>query len=70
MREVLQRAKSQLPIIQPILRQTPGRASNAERFQESFVERLQGLAETQNLLVKEAWRDHQSISPRSKAKWR
>jgi HWE histidine kinase len=55
MREVLQRAKNQLTIIQSILRQTLGRASNAEEFQVSFVERLQGLAETQNLLVKEAW---------------
>jgi two-component sensor histidine kinase len=55
MREVLHRAKNQLTIIQSILRQTLGRASSAEEFQESFVERLQGLAETQNLLVKEAW---------------
>jgi two-component sensor histidine kinase len=55
MREVLHRAKNQLTIIQSILRQTLGRASNAQEFQESFVERLQGLAETQNLLVKESW---------------
>jgi two-component sensor histidine kinase len=55
MREVLHRAKNQLTIIQSILRQTLGRASNAEEFQESFVERLQGLAETQNVFVKEAW---------------
>jgi len=55
MREVLHRAKNQLTIIQSILRQTLGRAANAQDFQESFVERLQGLAETQNLLVKESW---------------
>ena len=46
MREVLQRAKNQLTIIQSILRQTRGRASNAEESQVSFVERLQGLAES------------------------
>jgi two-component sensor histidine kinase len=55
MREVLHRAKNQLTIIQSILRQTLGKASSSEEFQEGFVERLQGLAETQNLLVKESW---------------
>ncbi len=54
MREVNHRSKNLLSVVQAIARQTVGYAT-AETFAERFVERLQGLAASHDLLLRNSW---------------
>lgn len=54
LREVNHRSKNMLTVVQSIARQTV--AANSEEFIERFAERIQALAASQDLLVKNAWR--------------
>jgi PAS domain S-box-containing protein len=55
MREVNHRAKNLLSLVQAIAHQTAARES--EDFIGRFTERIQALADNQNLLVRNEWRD-------------
>jgi len=57
--ELNHRVKNTLASIQAIALQTLARAPSLEAFQESFLERLQALSHTHNLLAVDAW---QSVS--------
>jgi PAS domain S-box-containing protein len=55
MREVNHRSKNMLAVVQSVANQTAWRSKPAE-FSERFGERLQGLAASHDLLVRNAWR--------------
>ncbi len=52
--EISHRSKNMLGVIQSIARQTA--ASDPDRFCDSFSERIQGLAASQDLLLRNSWR--------------
>jgi PAS domain S-box-containing protein len=54
MREVNHRSKNLLSVVQAVARQTVGYAT-AETFADRFVERLQGLAASHDLLLRNSW---------------
>lgn len=55
MREVNHRSKNMLAVVQSVANQTASRSAPQE-FSERFGERLQGLAASHDLLVRNAWR--------------
>ncbi len=55
-REVNHRLKNLLAVTQAMARQSAAYAKSPDEFIESFVGRLQGLAQSHDLLVQEAWR--------------
>jgi PAS domain S-box-containing protein len=56
MREVSHRSKNLLAVVQAIASQTIRTSETLEAFGKRFVQRLQGLAASQDLLVQENWR--------------
>lgn len=57
MKELSHRAKNSLAIVQAIARQTSAKASNLEHFSRSFHGRLNGMAQSLNLLVDHDWNE-------------
>ena len=55
-REITHRTKNLLAVIQAIARQTAKSAASLGEFQAKFESRLQGLAASHNVLVRETWR--------------
>ena len=53
--EVAHRSKNQLAVVQSMVRQTVRSAKSLAEFQQSFGERIQGLAVSINMLVAENW---------------
>ena len=56
MREVSHRSKNLLAVVQAIASQTVRSAGTLSEFEKRFAQRLQGLAASHDLLVKENWR--------------
>ncbi len=56
LRELSHRAKNLLTIVQAIARQTARQATNPQDFERRFGERLQALAQSQDVLVEREWR--------------
>ena len=56
MREISHRSKNLLSVVQAIAGQTARTAGTLPNFQETFTQRLQGLAASHDLLVQEEWR--------------
>jgi two-component sensor histidine kinase len=56
MREISHRSKNLLSVVQAIASQTARTAGTLSDFQETFGQRLQGLAASHDLLVQEEWR--------------
>jgi two-component sensor histidine kinase len=56
MREVSHRSKNLLAVVQAIASQTIRTSETLDAFGKRFVQRLQGLAASQDLLVQENWR--------------
>jgi len=55
-RELMHRTKNMLAVIQAIARQTASRTESVKEFESRFSARLQGLAVSHDVLVKEHWR--------------
>lgn len=55
MQESSHRSKNLLAVVQAIAQQTARRAASLEAFQERFLQRLAGLAASQDLLVGQGW---------------
>jgi PAS domain S-box-containing protein len=55
MRELTHRSKNLLTVIQAIMRQTASHSASIEDFETRFLARLQSLAESHDLLVREDW---------------
>ena len=55
LRELTHRSKNLLAVIQAMARQTARHAGSTEAFLEQFSARLQGLAASHDLLVRESW---------------
>ena len=55
-RELAHRAKNQLAVVQGMAFQTARQAPSVSSFMEQFGRRLQGLAQSQDVLVKQNWR--------------
>ena len=53
--EIAHRSKNQLAVVQSMMRQTARRATSLADFQQSFDERIQGLAVSINMLVAANW---------------
>ena len=56
MREVSHRSKNLLAVVQAIAGQTARTSGTLGEFEKKFAERLQGLSDSHDLLVKENWR--------------
>jgi two-component sensor histidine kinase/CHASE3 domain sensor protein len=56
MREVTHRSKNLLAVIQALMRQTASHAGSVDDFTRRFSNRLDSLAGTYDLLIKEGWR--------------
>jgi two-component sensor histidine kinase len=56
MREVTHRSKNLLAVIQALMRQTASHASSVDDFTRRFSNRLDSLAGTYDLLIKDGWR--------------
>lgn len=56
MREITHRTKNLLAVIQAIARQTARTTGSFAEFQDRFGRRLQGLAASHDVLVRESWR--------------
>jgi len=56
MRELSHRAKNQLAVVVAMARQTANTSDDLEAFQATFSERIQGLARSTDLLVRQDWR--------------
>ena len=56
MREVVHRSKNLLAVIQAMARQTAATGGTAREFEERFTARLQALAGSHDLLVRDDWR--------------
>ncbi len=56
MREVVHRSKNLLAVIQAMARQTAATGGTAREFEERFTARLQALAASHDLLVRDDWR--------------
>jgi two-component sensor histidine kinase len=55
MRELAHRAKNQLAVVKGMARQTARQSKSLDEFTEQFNRRLQGLAQSQDVLVRENW---------------
>jgi two-component sensor histidine kinase len=55
MRELAHRAKNQLAVVKGLALQTVRQSSSLEDFRAQFDRRLQGLAQSQDILVRENW---------------
>jgi two-component sensor histidine kinase len=55
MRELAHRAKNQLAVVKGLALQTLRQSSSLEEFRAQFDRRLQGLAQSQDILVRENW---------------
>ena len=56
MRELAHRSKNLLAVVYSLARQTLGHTRSKEEFEESFMSRLQGLAQSHDELVRNDWR--------------
>jgi two-component sensor histidine kinase len=56
MRELTHRSKNMLAVIQALMRQTASHAGSVDDFTRRFSNRLDSLAGTYDLLIKEGWR--------------
>jgi two-component sensor histidine kinase len=55
MRELAHRAKNQLAVVKGMALQTARQSGSAEQFADHFAQRIQALAETQDLMVQQNW---------------
>jgi two-component sensor histidine kinase len=55
MGELAHRAKNQLAVIKGMALQTAKQTTSVEHFVEQFGQRIQGLAESQDLMVRQSW---------------
>jgi two-component sensor histidine kinase len=55
MGELAHRAKNQLAVVRGMALQTARQSKNVDEFTEGFNQRLQGLAESQDLMVQQNW---------------
>jgi two-component sensor histidine kinase len=55
MRELAHRAKNQLAVVKGMAMQTARQADNVDQFVAQFGQRIQGLAESQDLMVRQNW---------------
>jgi len=55
MGELAHRAKNQLAVVRGMALQTARQSRNVDEFTEGFNQRLQGLAESQDLMVRQNW---------------
>jgi PAS domain S-box-containing protein len=55
MRELTHRSKNLLAIVQSMARQTARSTGNIEEFEQQYMQRLQGLAASHDLLVNQNW---------------
>lgn len=55
MRELAHRAKNQLAVVKGMALQTARQSVSAEQFADHFAQRIQGLAETQDLMLQQNW---------------
>jgi len=55
MRELAHRAKNQLAVVRGMALQTARQSKSVDEFSEGFNQRLQGLAESQDLMVQQDW---------------
>ena len=56
MRELAHRSKNQLAVVKGMAIQTARQIASVEEFVEQFNQRIQGLAESQDLMVQQNWR--------------
>lgn len=55
MGELAHRAKNQLAVIKGMALQTAKQSTNVDQFVEQFGQRIQGLAESQDLMLRQSW---------------
>ncbi len=55
MGELAHRAKNQLAVIKGMALQTAKQSASVDQFVEQFGQRIQGLAESQDLMVRQSW---------------
>jgi two-component sensor histidine kinase len=55
MRELAHRAKNQLAVVRGMALQTANQSASVDQFVRHFSQRLQGLAESQELMVRQNW---------------
>jgi two-component sensor histidine kinase len=55
MRELAHRSKNQLAVVRGIAQQTARQSKSVDQFTADFNQRLQGLAESQDLMVRQNW---------------
>ncbi len=55
MRELAHRAKNQLAVVRGMAHQTARQSSSVEHFVKEFGQRIQGLAESQDLMLRQNW---------------
>jgi two-component sensor histidine kinase len=55
MRELAHRAKNQLAVVKGMALQTARQAESVDQFVAQFGQRIQGLAESQDLMVRQNW---------------
>ena len=55
MRELAHRSKNQLAVVKGMALQTARQAGTVDQFVEQFGQRIQGLAESQDLMVRQNW---------------
>jgi two-component sensor histidine kinase len=56
MRELAHRSKNQLAVVKGMAKQTARQIASVDQFVEQFDQRIQGLAESQDLMVQQNWR--------------
>jgi two-component sensor histidine kinase len=55
MRELAHRSKNQLAVVQGMALQTASQSASVDQFVKQFAQRIQGLAESQELMVRQNW---------------
>ena len=55
MRELAHRSKNQLAVVKGMALQTARQSASVDQFVEQFAQRIQGLAESQDLMVRQNW---------------
>jgi two-component sensor histidine kinase len=55
MRELAHRAKNQLAVVRGMAQQTARQSESVEQFVRQFSQRIQGLAESQDLMLRQNW---------------
>jgi len=55
MRELAHRAKNQLAVVRGMAQQTARQSTSVEQFVGAFSQRIQGLAESQDLMLRQNW---------------